>query len=371
VCGGAAAYWIHGSAEQAAAARHPALPVVPVSVVSVKRQDVPIFLTGLGTVQASFTVSIHAQVDGKLQEVLFSEGQHVKKGAVLAKIDPRLYQAALDQAKAKRAQDQATLIGYQKDLVRFQTLAQKDFGTQQSVDQQQAKVDTAKATITADDAAIETTQTQLDYTDIVAPSDGRMGVRMVDPGNIVHASDQNPIGILVRIQPTFVLFTLPARTLDDVRTGQAAAALEVVAYDRDNSKIISTGKLETIDNQIDPTTATYKLKAIFANEDEKLWPGQFVNARILVNTQHNAMTIPNRAVQRGPSGVFTWVVKPDETVEPRPIKIVMMAGDITIIASGIADGEQVVTEGQYKLQANSPVKVTPPTATASSAGAPT
>jgi multidrug efflux system membrane fusion protein len=363
-------YWFRPGTESAVAGKPPARPGIPVSVDSVKRQDVPIFLVGLGTVQASFTVAIHSQVDGKLQQVLFGEGQHVKKGDVLAKIDPRLFQAALDQAKAKRAQDQATLIGYEKDLVRFQALAQKDFGTQQSVDQQQAKVDAGKATVTADEATIETAQTQLDYTDIVAPSDGRMGVRMVDPGNIVHASDQAAIGVLVRTQPTYVLFTLSARTLDDVRAGQAASPLEVVAYDRDNSKILSKGKLETIDNQIDPTTATYKLKALFTNDDEKLWPGEFVNARILVNTQHNVMVIPNNAVQRGPSGVFTWLVKADNTVEARPIKVGAIAGDVTIIESGLQDGDRVVTEGQYKLQGGSPVAITPATV-ALSDGAPT
>ncbi|MGZ5804047.1 MAG: efflux RND transporter periplasmic adaptor subunit [Xanthobacteraceae bacterium] len=365
LCGGAAIYWLRQDPDPALATRPAGRPAIPVSVVTAKRQDVPIFLVGLGTVQASFTVGIHSQVDGKLQEVFFGEGQHVKKGDVLAKIDPRLFQAALDQAKAKRAQDQATLIGYEKDLVRFKALAQKDFGTQQSVYQQQAKVDTAKATISADDAAIETVQTQLDYTSIVAPSDGRMGVRLVDPGNIVHASDQGSIGVLVRTQPTYVLFTLPARTLDSVRDGQAKGALEVVAYDRDNLKILGAGKLETIDNQIDTTTATYKLKAIFANEDERLWPGQFVNARILVKTEQNVVTIPNSAVQRGPSGVFTWVVKPDNTVEPRPIKIATMTADTSILTSGVSDGERVVTDGQYKLQGNSLVNVTPPAATAS------
>ena len=207
---------------------------VPVSVANAARKNVPIYLTGLGAVQATFTVGIHSQVDGKLQDVFFKEGQHVERNEVLAKIDPRLFKAALDQAKAKKAQDQATLIGLQKDLERFLTLGAKGFDTQQNIDQQQAKVDTTKATVAADDAAIETAQTQLDYTDIRAPTGGRMGVRLVDPGNIVHASDQGAIAMLVQTQPAAAMFTLPAQTLDAVREAMARGAVEAVAYDRDN-----------------------------------------------------------------------------------------------------------------------------------------
>jgi multidrug efflux system membrane fusion protein len=203
---------------------------VLVSIATAARQDVPIYLTGLGTVQALFTVAIHAQVDGKLQSVFFKEGQRVKKGDVLAKIDPRLYQAALDQAKARKAIDEAALVSAQKDLVRFQTLVLRNAETQQNLDLQQSKVDQTKASIDADAADIETAQTNLDYTDIVAPSDGRMGVRMIDPGNIVHASDQSAIAILTQTQPTAVMFTLPAQTLDDVRDAIAKGTVEVAAY---------------------------------------------------------------------------------------------------------------------------------------------
>ncbi len=229
---GIGAHLVRRGVVPAEAARS-ASPAVPVSVAVAARQDMPIFLTGLGTVQATFTVGVHTQVDGKLQSVNFKEGQRVKNGDVLAKIDPRLFQAALDQAKAKRAQDEALLIGLQKDLTRFQSLGAKGFETQQNIDQQQAKVDTTKATIVADDAAIETAQTQLDYTDIRAPSDGRMGVRLVDPGNIVHVSDQGSIALLVQAQPAAVMFTLPAATLDDVREAQKHGPVEVIAYDRD------------------------------------------------------------------------------------------------------------------------------------------
>ena len=356
-------YWMQGP-DAAHAARTAGRLAVPVSVATASREDVPIYLTGLGTVQALFTVGIHAQVDGKLQDVFFKEGQRVKKGDVLAKIDPRLYQAALDQAKARKAMDEAALVAAEKDLVRFQTLVLKNAETQQNLDLQQAKVDQTKAAIDADLAAIETAQTNLDYTDIVAPSDGRMGVRLVDPGNIVHASDQGAIAILTQTQPTAVVFTLPAQTLDDVRDAMARGAVEVAAYDRDNVRLLSSGTLAMVDNLIDQATATYRLKAMFGNEDEKLWPGEFVNARLLLEIRKNVVVIPPLAVQRGPHGLFTWVVKADDTVEPRPIQTSTTTGDRTIVTSGVNDGERVVTDGQYKLQTNAPVTITPPRSTA-------
>jgi len=354
-------YWSQGP-DPAHAART-ARAAVPVSVATAARQDMPVYLTGLGTVQALFTVAIHAQVDGKLQEVFFKEGQRVQRGDVLAKIDPRLYQAALDQAKARKAQDEAALVAAMKDLARFQTLASKNYETQQNLDLQQSKVDQAKASIAADDAAIETAQTNLDYTNVAATNDGRMGVRMVDPGNIVHANDQAAIGILTQTEPINVTFTLPAQTLEDVRDAMARGAVEVAAYDRNNVRLLGTGTLSTIDNLIDPTTATYRLKATFENGGEKLWPGQFVNARLLVDTRKDAVVIPSVAVQRGPHGLFAWVVKADNTVEPRPIETGVTTGDRTIVTAGVKDGERVVTDGQYKLQTNAPVTITtPPTA---------
>jgi multidrug efflux system membrane fusion protein len=370
VCGAAGlGYWHWSESPVAARAAHkPERTAILVSVSTASRQDVPIYLTGLGAVQALFTVAIHAQVDGKLQDVLFKEGQRVKKGDVLAKIDPRLYQAALDQAKAKKAMDEAALVAAQKDLVRFQALVLKNAETQQNLDLQQSKVDQAKASIDADLAAIETAQANLDYTNIVAPSDGRMGVRMVDPGNIVHASDQGAIAILTQTQPAAVLFTLPAQTLDDVRAAMARGAVEVAAFDRDNVRLLSNGTLSTIDNLIDQSTATYRLKAMFANADEKLWPGEFVNARLLLEIRKDVVVIPPLAVQRGPNGLFTWVVKADNTVEPRPITSGATSGDRTIVISGINEGEQVVTDGQYKLQTGAAVTIVAPRATAKQGG---
>ena len=333
---------------------------MPVSVAIVGRQDVPVYLTGLGTVQASFTVGIHSQVDGKLQEVLFTEGQHIKKGDVLAKIDPRLFQAALDQAKAKKAQDQAQLTSAEKDLARSKTLVLSNITSQQIVDQQQAKVDQLKAAIAADEAMIQTAQTQLEYTTITAPSDGRMGVRLVDPGNIVHANDQGSLATLVLTQPTAVMFTLPARYLDDVRDAMARGPVEVTAYDQDNRRALATGKLLLVDNVIDQATATIRLKAMFPNEDEKLWPGEFVNAHVLLDTRGNAVVVPSAAVQRGPQGLFVWTVTAKNLAEPRPIEVGPTYEGLTVVASGLSGGERIVTDGQYKLQRDAPVTVTSP-----------
>jgi multidrug efflux system membrane fusion protein len=322
---------------------------VPVTVAV----DVPIYLTGIGTVQAYFTVDIHAKVDG--QEVLFTEGQRVKKGDVLAKIDPRLYQAALDQIKAKRAQDAATLVAAEKDLARAKALALKSFDTRQNVDQLQAKVDQVKASILADEALIETAQTQFDWTTIVAPNDGRIGIRLLDPGNMVRASDSKSLATLVLNQPSAVLFTLPATSLGEVREAMKRGPVEVTAFDQNNRIALATGKLLLIDNVIDQGAAAIRLKALFPNDDEALWPGDFVNARMLVETRRNALVVPGSAVQSGPHGLFTWVVAGNSTVEPRPIEVGPATGDVTIIASGLAEGEHIVTAGQYKLQAKAPV----------------
>jgi multidrug efflux system membrane fusion protein len=332
---------------------------VPVSVTVAARRNVPIYLTGLGTVQAMLTVGIHAQVDGKLQEVPFAEGELVKKGDVLARIDPRLFQAAFDQAKAKRAQDEAQLVAARKDLTRFKTLALKSFETEQNVDLQQAKVDQLSAAIDADAAAIESAQTQLEYTTITAPSDGRIGVRLVDPGNVVHASDTASIATLVLTRPAMVLFTLPAHVLDDVRQAMTAGPIAVAAFDQDNQRRLSNGTLLMIDNTIDQATATIRLKASFPNEDERLWPGEFVNARLLLETRSNAVVVPSNAVQRGPNGLFAWIVTAKDTAAFCPIEVGPTTDDMTIITSGLDEGDRVVTDGQYKLLADAPVAIAP------------
>jgi len=358
IAAGAIGWYLLQGSEPVRAARPPSRVAVPVSVATATRRDMPIYLNGIGTVQASYTIGIHAQVDGKLLEVRFTEGQHVKKGDLLAKIDPRLYQAAFDQAKAKKAQDEAMLVSAEKDLARSKTLAAKSFQTEQTVDQQQAKVDQLKASIAADDAAIDTAQTQLDYTTITAPSDGRIGVRLVDPGNLVRASDQGSIATLTLTRPVAVMFTLPARSLDDVRDAMARGPVEVVAFDNDNRRELSKGTLLLIDNLIDQATATIRLKAMFENKDERLWPGEFVNARLLVETRSNVVTVPSTAVQRGPKGLFAWVVDDRNVAHAMPIEVGPTTGDLTIVASGLDESARVVTDGYYKLQQNAPVTIT-------------
>ena len=362
--GGTGAWHLRQGPEPVRAARSSAPPTVPVTVATSIKRDLPIYRTGLGNVQASFTVGIRSQVDGKLEKVLFTEGQHVKQGDVLAKIDPRLYQAALDQAKAKKAQDDATLISAHKDLERARTLVVKSFETQQVVDQQQAKVDGQIAARKADDAMIEAAQTNLEYTSITAPSDGRMGVRMIDPGNIVHAADSSIIATLTLTKPVAVVFTLSARSLNDVREAQARGPVEVTAFSQDNVDPISKGTLLLIDNIVDQASATIRLKAMFANEDDKLWPGDFVNARVLIDVRRDALVIPAPAIQRGPNEIFTWVAKPEGTVEARPIKVGPTTGDQTIVTSGLSEGESVVINGQYKLQLGSRVTANEPLAPA-------
>src|SRR5258705_2347699 len=339
VVGCVLAWYLLQGPDPVRAARPPARAAVPVSVVAAARRDLPIYLNGLGTVQALYTIAIHSQVDGKLIQDAFTEGQHVKKDDVLAKIDPRLYQAALDQAKARRAQDVAQLGAAEKDLTRFKALALKSFETQQNVDLQQAKADQFTASIAADDAAIETAQTQLDYTIIRAPSDGRIGVRQVDPGNLVRASDQGSIATLTRTQPIAVMFTLPAGALDDVRDAMGRGDVEVTAFDQNNRRALSTGKLLLIDNQIDQTTATIRLKAMLENRDQRLWPGRIVNSLLLIPTGTAAIANPSSARQRRPQGLFRWSVNPDNITQTPKSEAGPTAGALTIVRARPPQGD--------------------------------
>jgi len=340
------------------AARAAPSSAIPVTVSTVSRRDVPIFLDSLGTVQASNTVAIHSQIDGKLQSVNFVEGQEVHKGDTLAVIDPRTLQAALDQAVAKKAQDEAQLIAAQKDLDRFKTLIAKAAGTQQSVDQQQGKVDQLKATIDADDGAIESAQTQLSYTTITAPSDGHVGFRQVDAGNIIHVNDPNPLTVLTLIRPSVAVFTLPQKNLADVRDAMLRGPVPVSALDQDNTRELAQGELLLVDNQIDQTTSTIRLKARFPNEDDRLWPGEFVRLRVRIGTNANAVTIPPAALQRGPQGFYAWAIKPDNTAEQRAVEATPINANVVIVTKGLSVGEPVVVKGQYRLQAGSRVEST-------------
>jgi membrane fusion protein, multidrug efflux system len=338
-------------------------PPVPVTIAEVGTQDVPIYFEGLGTVQASNTVAIHSQVDGKLQSVNFVEGQRVKAGDVLAIVDPRPFQAALDQTKAKKAQDEAQLVSDAKDLARFQDLVKKGAGTQQAVDQQQAKVDALKATIAADQAGIENAETQLSYATITAPISGHVGFRQVDAGNIVHVNDLTPITMLTNLTPTMVVFTLPQRDLVSVQDAMEKGEVTVIAMDQDNVHELGKGKLLLIDNQIDQTTSTIRLKASFPNEGERLWPGQFVRVRVLVETLKDAVTIPQAAVQRNSQGLLAWVVDAENTAESRPIEGGPTVGGQTVVTSGLKAGERVVVSGQYRLRPGVKVSFVTPQST--------
>ncbi len=355
---GAGFAWRHmsGQGKQMAAAPP---PPVPVTTAVVSLRDVPIYFDALGTVQALNTVAIRTQVDGKLQTVNFTEGQEVKKGDLLAQIDPRPFQATLDQAVAKKAQDQAQLIAAEKDLARFKALVLRNFESQQNVDKQQALVDQLKATINADQAAIEGAETQLSYATITAPLTGRVGFRQVDAGNIVHASDPTPLTVLTQIKPCVVVFTLPQKNLSDVREAMLAGVVPVLAFDQDGAKQLASGELLLIDNQIDQSTSTIRLKARFANEDDRLWPGEFVRARLLAETRRNAVTVPTVALQRGPQGLYVWIVKPDNTAEQRPVDAITVDNDVAIVTKGANAGERVVVNGQYRLQPGSRVNPKP------------
>src|SRR3984885_1281849 len=336
-------------------------PMVPVTVAEASQHDVPIYYDALGTVAAFNPVAIRAQVTGQLIPVHCRQGQEVHQGDVLAKIGPAPLQAILDQALAKNADDQAQLVSAQKDFSRFTTLATKNFETQQNVDLQQAKVDHFKASIDADQGAIEAARTQLAYTTIVAPIDGVVGFRQVDVGNIIHTTDVNPLTVLTQIKPCYVIFTLPQSNLGPVREAMLRGSVSVLAFDQNGKDQLAEGHLLLIDNQIDQTTSTIRLKAEFPNEDERLWPGEFVRIRILITTYKDAVTVPPVAVQRGPDGFYVWVVKSDNTVEQRPIGAQLVNDDIAIATKGLAAGERVVTNGQSRLDVGSHVAIkTPP-----------
>jgi multidrug efflux system membrane fusion protein len=330
-------------------------PPVPVTVTEATKRDVPIYYDALGTIQALNTVAIRAQVNGQILSINFRQGQEVRKGDVLAKIDPAPLKAALDQTVAKKSQDQAQLIAAQKDLERFTTLAKRDFETQQNVDQQQAKVDQLKAAIDADQGAIEAAQTQLDYATVTAPIDGVVGFRQVDVGNIIHITDTNPLTVLTQIKPCNAIFTLPQSNLGPVREAMVHGDVSVLAFDQDDKLQLAEGKLLLINNQIDQTNSTIQLKAEFPNTDERLWPGEFVRIRILITTRKDAVTIPSVAVQRGPNGLYTWVVKSDNTVDQRSIETMPIDNNLTIVTKGVAAGERIVVNGQYRLDAGTRV----------------
>jgi multidrug efflux system membrane fusion protein len=336
------------SSAAAAAAQSDAGPV-PVVVGRAVLADVPIYLNGIGTVTAYNAVSVTSRVDGQLQHLAFTEGQDVKTGDVLATLDPRPFQATLDQDLATLRKDQAQLVNAKLDLDRDVSLVKRNFASTQSVDTQKALVQQNQAQIEADQAQIDYARVQLAYCTITSPIDGRTGIRQVDPGNIVHATDTTPIVVVTEIHPISVIFTLPADDLPQIAKGQAAGALPVEALGRDNATVLSRGTLAVYDNQIDQTTGTIKLKATFQNRDSALWPGQFANIRLLVETRRGALVVPASAVQIGPSGSYVWILRPDSTVTTRPVAAGPAEAGRVVIESGLKPGDTIVVEGQYRL----------------------
>lgn len=350
-------FWRHGSTQ---AAQTPAPAAVPVTITAAVQRDVPIYYDALGTVSALNTVAIRAQVTGQIVSVDFRQGQDVKKGDVLARIDPAPFQAAFDQAAAKKSEDEAQLIDNEKDLARFKTLVIRNAETQQNVDAQQAKVDQTKSTIDADQAAIEAARTQLNYATITAPISGVVGFRQVDIGNIIHTNDVSPLTVLTQIKPCTVIFTLPQGDLAPVREAMLHGTVSVLAFDQENKQQLAEGKLLLINNQIDQNTSTIQLKAEFPNEDERLWPGEFVHIHILITTRKNAVTVPAVALQRGPDGFYVWVIKPDNTAEQRPIEAETVSEDLAIATKGLDAGERVVVDGQSRLDVGTRVAIRTP-----------
>ncbi len=351
-------------------------PAIPILVAEARRRDVPVYLDGLGTVQGSATVTVKPQVDGMLTAVLFAEGQDVRKGDVLARIDPRLYQAALDQAIAKKAQDQASLANARVDLARYVKLAATAYTSAQQADTQRAQVAQDEAQVAQDQAAIDTARVNLGYTTITAPIDGRTGLRQVDQGNVVHASDTTGLVVLTTLKPIAVIFTLPQQLLPRVTAAMSAGTPRVLALSQDLAQDparapLDQGTLAVLDNQVDSTTGTVRLKALFPNERLQLWPGGFVTVRLLARTARDAVTVPPVAIQRGPKGPFVYVVGADLTATRRDVSLGPEDVGVVSIASGLNAGERVVIDGAARLADGARVTIASPPAATPPASPPT
>lgn len=364
-------YWGRGTANTAEGPRGAGAPragarggVVPVTVASAQRQDVPIMLDAIGTVQALNTITIRAQVDGQLTEIAFTEGQMVKRGDVLARIDPRSYQAALDQAVAKKAQDEAQLANARLDLQRYTTLARNEGVSRQQQDTQRAQVAQFEALVASDQGAIDAARTQLSFTTIRAPIDGRVGLRLVDQGNLVRSGDATGIVTVSQLQPIAVTFTLPQQEIGRVLEALGRGSVPVQALrpasggSGSGNAAPIVGELLTIDSAVDASTGTIKLKATFGNEDGRLWPGAFVTMRLRIDTVKDAVTVPLVAVQRGPDGAYAFVLKPDQTVEQRPLQLGVLTTSEAVVRRGVEPGEKVVTSGALRLNAGTAVNAT-------------
>lgn len=361
--GGAALLFRHrqraASAAAATAASAAANRQIPVLTTRVAQRDIPVWREGLGSVTAFYTVTVKTQVDGRIDKVLFTEGQHVKKGEALAQIDPRPFAIQLESGQASLARDTANLKNSRVNLDRYKTLSQQNLIAVQQMTDQQATVDQMDAQVRADQATIDTAKLSLDYARIVSPIDGVTGVRLVDPGNIVHAADTTGLVVVTQLDPIAVLFTLPEDDLPAVQEAMTHGDLTVDALSRNGDKSLGQGKLSLIDNQINQATATIRLKAVFPNPQSSLWPNQFVKARLRLSTRTKAIVVPAPVVQHGPQGTFAYVVGPDSTVAMRPVTVDTIQGDIAIVSKGLAPGDEVVTEGQSQLRPGTRVAAKP------------
>lgn len=350
-----------GRGGQRGQGRGPGQQTIPVAVAAAVSKNMPVYLTGLGSVQAFYTVTLKPRVDGQVNQVYFKEGQDVKKGELLVQIDPRPYQVAVSQAQATLYKDQAQLTIAKRNFERYQDLFKQGVVARQDFDAQESTYGALEGTVRADQAAVDNAKLNLAYCHITSPISGRVGLRQVDPGNMVHASDANGLLVITQLRPITTIFTIPEDNLPQVVMAEHAhaKALEVDAFSRDNQTKLATGTLTTINNQIDQTTGTVKLKAVFDNQDGLLWPNQFVNARLLLDVKKNAVVIPAAAIQRGVQGTFVFVVGQDNTAQIRQVKIGVTDGNLIAVDSGLTPGEQVVTDGQDKLQAGSKVQPHP------------
>ena len=351
--------WQRFQGNQAATANNAqksARPTVRVAIAPVQKTDFPVYLTGLGTVQGFNTVVVRTRVDGQIDKVAFKEGQLVNQGDLLVEIDPRPYQAALDQAKAKKAQDEANLANANLDLQRYTKLG--EFATRQQTDTQRSTVAQLNAQLAADDANIFNAQTQLDYTQVKAPISGVAGLRQVDIGNIVNASTQTGVVTIAQIEPIAVIFTAPEEQLPYINEAQSVQPLKVIALTTDGKKPLSQGSLAVVNNQVDTTSGTIRLKAVFDNKDHALWPGQSVSTRLLVKTLKDATVVPDDAIQHGTDGLYAYAVGKDNKAELRKVKVSQSIDGRSVVDEGLSPGDQVITAGVYKVQPGTPVSTT-------------
>ena len=337
-------------------------PPVAVNIAPVTRADVPENLEGLGTVQAFNTVTVTARVDGRIDKVAFREGQEVKKGELLVQIDPRPYQAALGVAVATRDKDRAQLENARHDLERYQQLAPEDLLSKQTLDTQKALIAQLIAQVKGDEAAIDSARTNLDYTSIRSPIDGRTGIRLVDPGNNVRATDTNGMVVVTQLEPISIIFTLPEESFEQLSAALHRGPVTATALSRDDKQELDRGTVALIDNEIDQSTGTIRVKATLPNQERHLWPGQFVNVRVMTQMQHQVLTIPASALERGPDGPFTYVVQPNSTVRVAPITVGEQDGDIVVVEKGLEADDRVVVSNQYRLQPGSLVRALAPEA---------